>query len=205
MYIHNFKLFVLGILMIASVCNAQIASALPPTTEPVMTNSAAMSSKSSASAVELQTINENMTVLAARLAQLELQAKIAAKQKEITGIVTPVNATSLGGSWGAPSVVSVAGLKGNLEALLVFPGGVVQRVRTGDVLGDRHVLHVLKVSINEVVIGDQKGKNLQRLAFGISGSSPVSKDVSLSPMPSQFGGIPAGPTFTPFTPAQFNR
>ena len=119
-------------------------------------------SVSAATAAEIQKINENMTVLQAQLNQLELKAKIATKQREIS-VQTGDSLSSFGSKSGNPSVVSVSGLKGSLEAVLVFPGGVTQRVKTGDVIDDRRVA---KVAINEVVLTDLKGKNVQRLGFG---------------------------------------
>lgn len=207
MSIPNFKLSLLStlaLLMLASVCNAQLvtspsasAAAVPAPTAAsaaaAVTNTFPISSISAASAAEIQKINENMTVLSARLAQLELQSKIAVKQKEITGLGGVTNFSPLGSATGAPSVVSVAGLKGHLEALLVFPGGVVQRVKAGDVIGDRKVS---KVSINEVVLTDLKGSNLQRLAFGTAAVTREANTSSSSPMPLPPGGGPS---------ATFNR
>ena len=124
------------------------------------------SAMSAATAAEIQKINEQMTLLQAQLNQLELKARIASKQKEINGTpaVAPVQ-SSFDMKNGNPSVVSVAGLKGNLEAVLVFPGGVTTRVKAGDVIDERRVA---KVAINEVVLTDLKGRNVQRLAFGTS-------------------------------------
>lgn len=139
---------------------------------------------SAATAAEIQKINEQMTLLQAKLNELELRAKIAAKQKEING--TAPDAASAQSSFdrknGIPSVVSVAGLRGNLEALLVFPGGVTQRVKAGDVIDDRRVA---KVAINEVVLTDLKGQHVQRLAFG---ASPMTRENT--PMQTAAGGPP---------------
>lgn len=126
---------------------------------------------SAATAAEIQKINEQMTLLQAKLNELDLRAKIAAKQKEISiSGGESGSQSSFDRKNGVPSVVSVAGLKGNLEALLVFPGGVTQRVKSGDVIDDRRVA---KVAINEVVLTDLKGHNIQRLAFG---SSPMTRE-----------------------------
>jgi type IV pilus biogenesis protein PilP len=137
---------------------------------------------SAATAAEIQRINEQMTLLQAQLNQLELKAKIASKQKEIAG-AAPALQSSFDSKSGNPSVVSVAGLKGNLEAVLVFPGGVTQRVKAGDVIDDRRVA---KVAINEVVLTDLKGKNVQRLAFG---SAPMTREHT--PLPGTNGVQPA--------------
>lgn len=131
-------------------------------------------SMTSLSAAEIQRISEDNTVLSARLGQLELKAKIAAKQKELASLDAG-SQSPFGSAGGAPSVVSVSGLKGQLEAVLAFTGNVIQRVKVGDVIGDRKVT---SISLNEVVLSDLKGKTQQRLAFG---SSPVMRDVSQGP------------------------
>jgi type IV pilus biogenesis protein PilP len=146
---------------------------------------------SAATAAEIQKINEQMTLLQAQLNQLELKAKIASKQKEISGATgeTPVQ-SSFASRNGNPSVVSVSGLKGKLDAVLVFPGGVTQRVRAGDVIDDRRVA---KVALTEVVLTDLKGKSIQRLAFG---ASPVTRENTPLPgngvLPSPVMPLPAG-------------
>jgi type IV pilus biogenesis protein PilP len=139
------------------------AAAMPAAPAAVPLPSSPMSA---ATAAEIQKINEQMTLLQAQLNQLELKARIASKQKEINGTAaSPPLQSSFDAKSGNPSVVSVAGLKGQLEAVLVFPGGVTTRVRTGDVIDERRVA---KVAINEVVLTDLKGRNVQRLAFGTS-------------------------------------
>lgn len=146
----------------------------PPATGPGAPEPLALptSPMSAATAAEIQKINEQMTLLQARLNELDLRAKIAAKQKEINGTATADSGaqSSFDRKNGIPSVVSVAGLRGNLQAVLVFPGGVTQRVKAGDVIDDRRVA---KVAINEVVLTDLKGHNVQRLAFG---ASPMTRE-----------------------------
>ena len=141
-----------------------------------------------ATAAEIQKINEQMTLLQAQLNQLELKAKIASKQKEMNGTSAVGIQSSFDSKSGNPSVVSVAGLKGNLQALLVFPGGVTQRVKAGDVIDDRRVA---RVALNEVIPTDLKGKNVQRLAFG---SSPVTRENTPLPgaasAPAPLPGLP---------------
>ena len=136
---------------------------------------------SAAAAAEIQGINENMTVLQARLNEMELKAKIAAKQKELNGMQGNSTFSALGSSLGDPSVIYVQGLKGQVEALLAFPGGVVQRVKPGDIVGDRKVA---RISLNEVALTDLNGKNERRLAFG---TSAVARDTG-APGPSGFPG-----------------
>lgn len=170
---------------------AQAHPAVPVAPPQAATLSLPSSSISASSAAEIQRITEDMTVLNARLSQLELKAKIAAKQKELSTLDQSSYSSPLGSSAGSPSVVSVAGIKGQLEAVLVFPGNQAQRVKTGDVIGDRRVA---SVALNEVVLTDLKGKNIQRLAFG---SSAVAKDTGAMPgnyapgQPGQFPPIPS--------------
>jgi type IV pilus biogenesis protein PilP len=159
------------------------------TTTPRIAVTLPSSPMSAATAAEIQKINENMTVLQAQYNQLELKAKIAAKQREIGAQAGGDALSSFGSKNGNPSVVSVAGLKGILEAVLVFPGGVTQRVKTGDVIDDRRVA---KVAINEVVLTDLKGKTVQRLAFGTSATmreaTPSTQNTGSMPFPP---GMPA--------------
>lgn len=118
-------------------------------------------------AIEIQRINEQMALLQAQLNQLELQAKIAAKRKEIDSVAaapaTMASASAFDSRGSLPAVLSVAGLRGKLEAVLVLPGGLSQRVRTGDVIDDRRVG---RISVNEVVLTDLQGKRPVRLSFG---------------------------------------
>ena len=180
-----------GATAIAQSANAQTAAAPgaavapPPVPLP-------LSPMSAATAAEIQKINEQMTLLQAQLNELELKARIASKQKEINGSpATPPVQSSFDTRNGNPSVVSVAGIKGNLEAVLVFPGGVTTRVRAGDVIDQRRVA---KVAINEVVLTDLKGGSVQRLAFG---STPMTREQTLLP---SVNGTPATPVF-PLPPA----
>lgn len=149
---------------------APIARQAPASPTPTMAVPLPTSPMSAATAAEIQKINENMTLLQAQLNQLELKAKIASKQKEISGTSADSVQSSFDSKNGNPSVVAVVGLKGHLEATLIFPGGVTQRVREGDLIDDRRVT---KVALNEVVLTDLKGKNVQRLAFG---STPLTRE-----------------------------
>jgi type IV pilus biogenesis protein PilP len=158
----------------------------PKSVEAAAATTLSSSPMSAATAVEIQKINENMTVLQAQLNQLELKAKIAAKQREISAQAGGGALSSFASKSGNPSVVSVSGLKGSLEAVLVFPGGMTQRVKTGDVIDDRRVS---KVAINEVVLTDLNGKNFQRLGFGTSATTrEATSPPQAGPVP--FPGMP---------------
>lgn len=121
------------------------------------------SALSAATAQEVQRMSESMTIFQAQFNLLELKAKIAEKQRDLATLDGSDAVTSFGRKAGNPSVVGVAGLLGSLEAVLIFPGGVTQRVKAGDVIEGRRVQ---KIAVNEVVLADMKGKNPQRLAFG---------------------------------------
>lgn len=133
-----------------------------------------------ATAAQIQRINESMTLMQAQLNELELRAKIAAKQKEIRDAGGDSPLSSFDSKSGTPTVVAVAGLKGHLEATLVFPGGATQRVKQGDVIEERRVA---RVALNEVVLTDLRGKNSQRLAFG---NTPLTREKT----PAQGQGAP---------------
>lgn len=161
-----FLLLALG----TAIASAQTPAAPAPTAAVAAQAQVHSPPMSAATAAEIQSINENMTVLQARLNEMELKAKIAAKQKELIGAQGGSSFSALGSSLGDPTVIYTQGLKGHVEALLAFPGGVFQRVKPGDIVGDRKIARVL---LNEVALTDLNGKNERRLAFG---SSAVARD-----------------------------
>lgn len=151
------------VVLVTAIASAQ-TPAPPPVAAPAQPQVHA-APMSAATAAQIQSINENMTVLQARLNEMELKAKIAAKEKELIGAQGGSSFTALGSSLGDPTVIYTQGLKGHVEALLAFPGGVFQRVKPGDIVGDRKIARVL---LNEVALTDLNGKNERRLAFGTS-------------------------------------
>lgn len=191
MFALDLKLPLLVFLFAAAVAHAQAPTAPGAfqTAAPIAAPVLQISPMSAATAAEIQKISENMTVLSAQLSELDLKAKIAAKQRELQGFDRATPFSPLGSSSGLPSVISVAGLKGHLEALLVFPGGVVQRVKAGDVIGDRKVT---TVAVNEVILTDLKGKNSQRLAFGTTAVTRDGGTATPSGMPTPTS-FPVGP------------
>lgn len=158
---------------------AQATAQAPAVSEsPVVAPASPMSA---ATAAEIQRINENMTLLQAQLNQLELKTKIALKQRELSAGGGTDAFSSFGSKKGVPAVVEIGGRKGHLEAVLVFPGGVTQRVVVGDVIEERRVS---KIEMNEVVLTDLKGKGAQRLAFG---SAATMRDSAQPPVPTSMG------------------
>lgn len=158
---------------LASYFSASAWSQMPPGLDSA-TDAYLLPSAGSPAATEIQRINEKMTVLQAQLLLLDMQLKVAARKRELSAFNEDVSFSSFNAKKGNPSVVSVAGIKGQLEAVLVFPGGVTQRVKVGDTIDDRRVA---QVSANEVVLTDLKGQKSQRLAFG---NSPTIRDPSMS-------------------------
>jgi type IV pilus biogenesis protein PilP len=80
-----------------------------------------------------------------------------------------------------PTVAYVEGLKGQLEAVLIHKGQGQQRVRQGDwVQGGR----VQKISLNEVVVVDEKTQESRVLHFGNGGrdSGFVASPAGMPPM-----------------------
>ncbi len=80
-----------------------------------------------------------------------------------------------------PTVAYVEGLKGQLEAVLIHKGQGQQRVRQGEwVQGGR----VQKISLNEVLVVDEKTQESRALHFGNGGrdSSSVASPAGMPPM-----------------------
>jgi type IV pilus biogenesis protein PilP len=154
----------------AAPAQAPLVSAPPksqviaPPIVPVAVAQPVVTVPNSPAAQEIQRINENMALLQTQLNQLELQVKVAEKKKILNGLNGGGSTfSSFDPNKGNPSVISVAGIKGQLEAVLVFPGGSTQRVKEGDVIDERRVT---KINANEVVLANIKDKSQQRLTFG---------------------------------------
>lgn len=134
-------------------------------------------------AEQIKAINEEVAVLSAKLAAMEIRAKIAGKQQEIdrfgasTG-VSPLDSTSRE----LPVVRSIEGANGRMQAILATGGGATQTVSKGDKIGE---WTVNKIDVNAVLLA--RGKQVVRLGFGIE--PPVASQTSQ-------GGIPS-PGFPP--------
>lgn len=93
-----------------------------------------------------------------------------------------------------PTVAYVEGLKGRLEAVLVYRGNARQRVKLGDVVNGAMVE---KISLNEVVLKDVKSKATIQLQFS---TTAIAREPA--GLLSQAGnvGIPAGSPAGPVAP-----
>lgn len=118
----------------------------------------AVQPRQSVTAAEIASINERMAVLSARLAEMELLAKISSKSGEIKRLKGGLEVTDDGY---IPSVVDINGVDGNLWSTLSMQGGNIQTVRVGDRVG-RWVVRA--ITIDSVTV--QSGKESLRLAFG---------------------------------------
>lgn len=133
---------------------------------------------------EVQAVSERIAVLEARLKELELEnktKKLIAENAQLGAAAQRSANVDADSDYGVPTVDRVEGLKGALEAVLVYRGNVRQRVKEGDqIFGSM----VRRIAINEVVLVDVKSGRSNRLQFG---AAPVTRDGSGQP------GMPAGP------------
>lgn len=148
---------------------------------------------------QLQTIAEQTAVLEAQLKQLKLEEEIsklktqAAERSLQSSTVTKTRFTPAADpmlDMGLPSIIQVEGVKGALEAVLAYPGNIRQRVKEGDVISGKTIS---KISVNEVVLNDNKTKAIHRLSFS---TNPVTKDASSivpgAPLPMGIPSVSAG-------------
>jgi len=114
---------------------------------------------------EIADINENIAVLTARLAQLEVRSKIAQKEAEILKANNP-GAGMPGMDDFIPTVAYIDGIDGKLKASLYVQGGNLQSVKVGDTVSS---WKVKDIKMDSVTV--QKGKDVIRLGFGSYSSS----------------------------------
>jgi len=129
-------------------------------------------------AEQIRTINEQITVLSAQFSEAEMRAKIAAKNEEIRRIGQGQSASQAPGQMppsaqgspirpqmqiqeDLPSIQSIDGVDGKLNATLLMRNGGVQTVRLGDKVGP---WTVKTISISAVKLA--KGKETVVLNFG---------------------------------------
>lgn len=139
--------------------------------------------KPSREAAEIAAINERIAVMAAQLAELEMRAKIAAKQSEIKAAKSlgKEHSSTLDDSF-IPSVSEISGIDGRIWAVLNMRGGNTQTVRVGDQVGGWRVAEILPDSVTV-----QKGSERARLAFGPGAPQPQPPGSFPGPV-----GAPAG-------------
>jgi type IV pilus biogenesis protein PilP len=109
-------------------------------------------------AEEIVRINEEIAVMSAKLSALEVRAKIAGKEQEISKL----NTTSIGAPSELPVVRSIEGAGGRIFATLATGGGTTRTVVKGDSVGE---WTVDKIDVNAVTL--RRGKENIRLGFGM--------------------------------------
>lgn len=139
-------------LALAAVLAAAAAAAVAQVDEPTTTRA-------------IREMSENTAVMEARLREI----KIANEIDEALAKKAARESSRLGGTGGSasldaamPTVLYVEGVKGRLEAVLVYRNGSRQRVRVGDSVPGAVVQ---KVALNDVVLFDGKTKSSVRLQF----------------------------------------
>lgn len=144
----------------------------------VLSNGAFAGGAVGGAAKEIADINEEIAVLSAKLAEIEVRAKIATKEQEIKRIGAPSGASGAD-SKDLPVVRSIEGVDGRLLATIATGGGSTQTVVKGDKIGE---WTVSKIDVNAVTLN--RRKETVRLGFGAE--PPVSPSSS-----SAQGGIPS--------------
>lgn len=132
-------------------------------------------------AAEIAAINERLAVMTARLAELEMQAKIAAKKSEIS----KVNSSSSVDDSFIPSVHEISGIDGRIWAVLNVQSGNTQTVRVGDKVGAWRVTDIRADSVTV-----RKGGETLRLSFGLN---TIQSQAALQPNGTPVGGLPPYP------------
>ncbi len=129
-------------------------------------------------AMQIKVINENVAVLSAKLAEMDVKAKIAGKQQEIDrlGVSTGVSQTDAAAKE-LPVVRSIEGVDGRMLAILATGSGEIKTVVRGDKVGE---WTINKIDVNSVTLAH--GKQIVRLGFGAE--APATLQIPQ-------GGIPA--------------
>lgn len=137
---------------------------------------AQISNASREKAEEIAAINERLGVLTARLAELEMQAKISSKLEEINrGKNSSFDTNDL------PIVTGISGVDSVLKATLMLSNGRTQSARIGDMVGS---WKITDIQMDSVTV--KQGKQTVKLAFG-------SGQTSLTPSTVVNHGVPAIP------------
>lgn len=135
-----------------------------------------ISPDSRAKAEEIAAINERLGVLTARLAELEMQAKITTKLDEINRSKSSGYDTN-----DLPIVTGISGVDSVLKATLMLTNGRTQSARIGDMVGS---WKITDIQMDSVTV--KQGKQSVKLGFGSAQSAKT-------PQPASAQGVPAIP------------
>lgn len=107
-------------------------------------------------AEEIAATNERLGVLAARLAELEMQVKISSKLDELNKSKTSNFDTN-----DLPTVTGISGVDSVLKATLMLSNGRTQSARIGDMVG---LWKITDIQMDSVTV--KQGKQVVKLGFG---------------------------------------
>ncbi|WP_211474760.1 type IV pilus biogenesis protein PilP [Collimonas humicola] len=126
---------------------------------------------------DLTKIEAETLVLKARERQLDVQAKIIARQSEIAGKQAETERITQSAVLGNPVILSIEGLGGKMFATLKMENGTTLDVQGGDVLSNG--MKVVSIRPNEVIIESARKKRTRlapathsAVAFDASYPSP---------------------------------
>ncbi|MGZ3240128.1 MAG: type IV pilus biogenesis protein PilP [Burkholderiaceae bacterium] len=130
------------------------------------------------SAVFAESASDNLTrieaetlVLKAREKQLDVQAKIIARQSEIASKQAESDRLTQTAVYGNPVILSIEGLGKAMFATLQMENGNAIDVQTGDVLSNG--MKIVSIRSNEVIIENTKKK---RIRLAAASQTPVAFD-----------------------------
>lgn len=126
-------------------------------------------------ATEIADINERIAVMSARLAELEIKAKIAAKESEINQSHAGFETINQLNESVVPSVAEISGIDGKIWAVLNVPGGT-QTVRVGDTAFGWSV-----AAIKPDSVAVRKNGRTVHLSFGKAAVQVGSSQVGMNP------------------------
>ncbi|MFZ6774455.1 type IV pilus biogenesis protein PilP [Undibacterium sp. SXout7W] len=118
-------------------------------------------------------IETETLILKAREKQLDVQAKILARQSEITSKQTESDRITQSPALGNPVIVSIEGIGKVMFATLQMDGGNLLDVQVGDELPNG--MKVASIRANEVIIENHKKK---RIRLATATQAPVTFDSS---------------------------
>jgi type IV pilus biogenesis protein PilP len=121
---------------------------------------------------DLTKIEAETLLLKAREKQLDVQAKIVAKQSEIASKQAETDRLAQSAVIGNPVILSIEGLGARMFATLRMENGTSVDIQPGDVLSNG--MKIVSIRPNEVIIETDKNKRM-RLAVA-SHSAPVAFD-----------------------------
>lgn len=111
---------------------------------------------------DLTRIESETLVLKAREKQLDVQAKIVAKQGEIAARQAESERITQSPALGNPVILSIEGLGKSMFATLQLDNGTTVDVQAGDMLSNG--MKVLTIGVNEVIIQTAKKKRMRLAA-----------------------------------------